>query len=260
MINYSELEETRILKKRRLVKEVEDAITIMPVQAPVAAEYLIEEHDMLRIFRQWRQPIRLFGESQEMRLARVKALDSGELRPKAQTNQVMTMLEANEKSLAESLVKGKNDLVAISGEESQAETDFTNTGRISLKLLKSNQKLTCALLLIFFKRLLSEWDAHISEQSEDHRRSATGRQSTSILLQTQQFIKPLFRGLKKDTLGADVLKQLTLIVYHINRREYNEADSAYMTLSIGNAAWPLGVTSVRFLILTLACMNVQMIQ
>jgi pre-mRNA-splicing factor 18 len=42
----------------------------------------------------------------------------------------------------------------------------------------------------------------------------------------------------------DVLRLLAEIVHHMQLRQYQKANDAYLRLSIGNAAWPIGVTSV----------------
>ena len=43
---------------------------------------------------------------------------------------------------------------------------------------------------------------------------------------------------------ADVVRHLAEIVHHMQNRSYQRANDAYLRLSIGNAAWPIGVTSV----------------
>jgi len=43
---------------------------------------------------------------------------------------------------------------------------------------------------------------------------------------------------------ADVIRYLAEIVHHMQTRSYQRANDAYLRLSIGNAAWPIGVTSV----------------
>lgn len=57
-------------------------------------------------------------------------------------------------------------------------------------------------------------------------------------------MKPLFKGLRTRELSEDVVRLLAEVVYHMQQRNYQKANDAYLRLSIGNAAWPLGVTSV----------------
>jgi len=42
----------------------------------------------------------------------------------------------------------------------------------------------------------------------------------------------------------DVVKHLAEIVYYMQIRSYQKANDSYLRMSIGNAAWPIGVTSV----------------
>ena len=45
-------------------------------------------------------------------------------------------------------------------------------------------------------------------------------------------------------MADDVLRCMSEIVHHMQTRQYQKANDAYLRLSIGNAAWPIGVTSV----------------
>ena len=42
----------------------------------------------------------------------------------------------------------------------------------------------------------------------------------------------------------DLIELLAEIMRHLNNREYQMANDAYMRMSIGRAAWPMGVTQV----------------
>lgn len=45
-------------------------------------------------------------------------------------------------------------------------------------------------------------------------------------------------------LEQDVLRLLAEIIHYAQNRSYQRANDAYLRLSIGNAAWPIGVTMV----------------
>lgn len=47
-----------------------------------------------------------------------------------------------------------------------------------------------------------------------------------------------------QALPADVLGRLSEIVHHMQSRQYQRANDSYLRLSIGTAAWPIGVTMV----------------
>ena len=43
-----------------------------------------------------------------------------------------------------------------------------------------------------------------------------------------------------------MLHRLAEIVHHMQKRQYQRANDAYLRLSIGNAPWPIGVTMVGY--------------
>lgn len=45
-------------------------------------------------------------------------------------------------------------------------------------------------------------------------------------------------------LDANVVRLLAEMIHSMQLRSYQKANDAYLRLSIGNAAWPIGVTSV----------------
>ncbi len=57
-------------------------------------------------------------------------------------------------------------------------------------------------------------------------------------------LKPLRKKLKEKQLESAILDKLAIMVQYCNVNDYTSANSEYMKLAIGNAAWPLGVTSV----------------
>lgn len=49
-----------------------------------------------------------------------------------------------------------------------------------------------------------------------------------------------------QNLPADVLGRLGEIMHNMQIRQYQRANDSYLRLSIGNAAWPIGVTMVGY--------------
>lgn len=76
------------------------------------------------------------------------------------------------------------------------------------------------------------------------KRTSQGKVAAATQVQSAQNLKPLFKGLRTRDLGEDVVTLLAEVVYYMQQRNYQKANDAYLRLSIGNAAWPLGVTSV----------------
>lgn len=74
--------------------------------------------------------------------------------------------------------------------------------------------------------------------------SNSGRTASAIQVQSAEYLKPLFRSLRKRELPPDVLMRIAEIVHYMQKREYRNANDSYLQLSIGNAPWPIGVTMV----------------
>jgi len=62
--------------------------------------------------------------------------------------------------------------------------------------------------------------------------------------QTVEYLRPLFRHLRKRTLPAELLAGIDLMASAMAGRNYLAAADFYTRMAIGNAAWPIGVTSV----------------
>lgn len=78
------------------------------------------------------------------------------------------------------------------------------------------------------------------------KRSTQGKLAAATQVQSAEYLKPLFKQLRSRTMAADVLAKLAEIVHFMQKREYQKANDAYLRLSIGNAAWPIGVTMVGY--------------
>lgn len=91
---------------------------------------------------------------------------------------------------------------------------------------------------------MKEWEEWMDNRPEEIRRSTQGKLAAANQIQSAQSLKPLFRSLRSRDLAPDVLRLLAEIVHHMQSRSYQKANDAYLRLSIGNAAWPIGVTSV----------------
>lgn len=65
-----------------------------------------------------------------------------------------------------------------------------------------------------------------------------------LLPETKKSFFPLLVRLRKGTLPQDLVTSLATVLYHLQVNELHLATESYMKLSIGNVAWPIGVTSV----------------
>jgi len=64
------------------------------------------------------------------------------------------------------------------------------------------------------------------------------------MVQCKDNMRPLFRKLEKGEIEEGILEPVVEIVKAAQERRYVDANDGYLTLSIGKAAWPIGVTMV----------------
>ncbi|RAH73247.1 mRNA splicing protein PRP18 [Aspergillus aculeatinus CBS 121060] len=99
-------------------------------------------------------------------------------------------------------------------------------------------------LASYFTMVLKEWEAALANRDVSVKQSLQGRQAFNAMVQSRENMKPLFRKFEKGDLDAGVLEHVVEIVHKAQLRRYVDANDAYLRLSIGKAAWPIGVTMV----------------
>ena len=197
----------------------------------------LDDHTVKVKLRAKGLPVTLFGESGEERLLRLQKEESVEQKPKPVTFKYL--LEKTERELDESSLL-QSDLVEASTTKILEDID---TRGISVDLVKNDLDAACNLLHAFYQRLLKEWDLHLNSRPEEWKRSPPGKLQTITYGQTVEHLKLFWRGLEKRALASDILERLAAIAQHLQNREYMLANDTYIRLSIGNAPWPIGVTS-----------------
>ncbi|KAK3548986.1 hypothetical protein QTP70_024813 [Hemibagrus guttatus] len=92
--------------------------------------------------------------------------------------------------------------------------------------------------------LLGVWAKDLNSREDHIKRSVQGKLNSATQKQTESYLKPLFRKLRKKTLSQDIKESITDIIKFMLQREYVKANDAYLQMAIGNAPWPIGVTMV----------------
>lgn len=96
----------------------------------------------------------------------------------------------------------------------------------------------------FLKGLLKEWESDLEARPASIANTVAGRNESKTLKQCKDYIRPLFKQLKRRRLEAGMQAHLTKIVEFAQQGEFVKAHDAYMDVAIGRAAWPIGVTMV----------------
>ncbi|RMJ06896.1 hypothetical protein CDV36_013499 [Fusarium kuroshium] len=96
-------------------------------------------------------------------------------------------------------------------------------------------------LASYFTMVLTEYERAMESEKRDTSASKT---AYNAMVQTRENMKPLFRKFEQGELDDDILKPIIEIVQALQERRYVDANDGYLRLSIGKAAWPIGVTMV----------------
>ncbi|KAI9850935.1 MAG: mRNA splicing protein prp18 [Thelocarpon superellum] len=97
-------------------------------------------------------------------------------------------------------------------------------------------------LASYFSMVLKEWEAALDQRPANVKDSHQGKAAYHAMTQAKEDMRPLFRRLERGEL--EVLEPVVEIVKAAQERRYVDANDGYLQLSIGKAAWPIGVTMV----------------
>jgi pre-mRNA-splicing factor 18 len=187
-------------------------------------------------------PVRLFGETDQDRMKRLRQVESQE--EKVGHTPFASFVDGANKGLDEDMVKDQ----AAKSEEKYAveinEMSVIDTTGISIDLFKNDPEFCYSLVSTFLKRLQAEWGLYLQNRSDDEKQSREGKLHSAVHAQTIEHLRPLYKRLKKRDLKEDVMERIVDMCYYVQLREYIKANDAYMRLSIGNAPWPVGVVNV----------------
>nr|GLL30687.1 pre-mRNA-splicing factor 18 [Ipomoea trifida] len=223
----------------------------------------LSRQEVIRRLRFLKQPVTLFGEDDEARLDRLKyvlkaglfEVDDSDM-TEGQTNDFLrdiVELKKRQKSGILSERKRKATEDAEDKEGGGGDDDLSGDGGSSgvdydkdLKRMKTNFEELCDedKILVFFKRLLNEWNQELDEMTETEKRTAKGKSMVATFKQCARYLNPLFKFCRKKVLPDDIRQALLLMVQCCIERDYLAAMDHYIKLAIGNAPWPIGVTMV----------------
>lgn len=194
-------------------KEGEDEDTSVPEEDDIGDEELVAK------LRALEEPARLFGETHKQRLKRYKKrIGADSLAAIMTDGPIPTTLQ---------LVPGKDMLVNLKVPKDKDAREF---------LFRQ--------LASYFTMLLTEWEITLARREDDVKESYQGKQAYAAMVQARENMRPLFKKLEKFDLPDSVLEPVVEIVHAAQARRYVDANDGYLRLSIGNAAWPIGVTMV----------------
>ncbi|GAA5870553.1 hypothetical protein JCM1840_004799 [Sporobolomyces johnsonii] len=240
------------------------------VDASKPEAFNISNDEAIRRLRAKGQPIRLFAESDKDRRLRLRALELIEERTEGQRNDFMRAMEGQELGLeleevarrvnggkgegAKEQDKGKGkgkEGAVVPAKEGEDGDDGPKEPKpkdeevlVDLELVKTNPHKIYPQIYHALKRVLKEWEQSLADRPESVKRSTQGKVAAATQATSAEYLKPLFKSLRKRDLAPDVLLAVAEITFYMQTREYLRANDSYLRLSIGNAPWPIGVTMV----------------
>jgi hypothetical protein len=186
---------------------------------PVPTDEDIEDEELTAKLRALDEPIRLFGETHKQRLKRYKKrIGADNLAAITTDGPIPTTLQ---------LVPEKDMLV-----EPKVPKD------------KEGREFLFRQLASYFTMVLKEWDVTLARRDQDVKDSYQGKQAYAAMVQARENMRPLFKKLEKFDVPDSIIEPVVDIVRAAQERRYVDANDGYLRLSIGNAAWPIGVTMV----------------
>lgn len=212
--------------------------------------------------RDQKQPITLFGESSNERVARFIAIVTGGMNPAG-------LSESSKKRKLEDVESEDDEEVINSGEEDNDDDDDNEDDNFSRHSVEQQAKRTRRdpkepiiyydptiqhhkiegysaekIIYKFFRSLIKQWEFDLSERSTVDKGRVKGRNEVKAQKQCKDHIRPLFRLLKKKEVPPDILHNLRNMVQWCEEGHFVKANDEYMRTAIGNAPWPMGLTMV----------------
>eukprot|EP00871_Galdieria_phlegrea_P000131 jgi/Galph1/1118/GphlegSOOS_G5791.1 len=202
----------------------------------------LSKAEIIKRLRESSEPATLFGESDYDRYIRLRDLELKDWEEsKGQRNIFQQKLrqfkERDERENFYRVTEADLPSKGRAAQRAKEEMDVSEEG-------PENCSSTEEYCFRYMRRMLKMWKAEVEQLDDDTRRTAAGRKTLATFEQTKEYLKPLFKKLKKQQLDKGILKSLEKILKFVEQREYVMANDEYLRLAIGNAPWPVGATMV----------------
>ncbi|XP_043570113.1 pre-mRNA-splicing factor 18 isoform X1 [Chiloscyllium plagiosum] len=230
----------------------ENAASSNPVlELELAEEKLpmtLSRQEVIRRLRERGEPIQLFGETDYEAFQRLRKIEilTPEINKGLRNDLKAAMDKIDQQYLNEIVAgqehgeeEGQNDLKVH--EENTTIEELEALGESLGQGDDSKDMDTITKVLRF---LLDVWAKDLNAREDYLKCSVQGKLAGATHKQTESYLKPLFRKLRKKTLSQDIKESITDIIKFMLQREYVKANDAYLQMAIGNAPWPIGVTMV----------------
>ncbi|XP_014826574.1 PREDICTED: pre-mRNA-splicing factor 18 isoform X2 [Poecilia mexicana] len=208
----------------------------------------LSRQEVIRRLRERGEPIRLFGESDYDAFQRLRKIEI--LTPevnKGLRNDLKAAMDKIDQQYLNEIVGGTE-----SGEPDTQHDLKVHEENTTIEELEALGKTLGTgddsgdqdVIAKFLKFLLGVWAKDLNSREDHVKRSVQGKVASATHSQTESYLEPLFKKLRKKNLPSDIKESITDIIKFMLEREYVQANDAYLQMAIGNAPWPIGVTMV----------------
>lgn len=177
----------------------------------------LPKQEVIRRLRFLKQPVTLFGEDDEARLDRLRfvlkaglfEVDDSDM-TEGQTNDFLRdIVELKKRQKTGILSDRKRKATEDANEDKEGgggDDDLSGDGASSgvdhdkdLKRMKTNFEELCQedKILVFFKKLLNEWNQELDEMTDAEKRTARGKSMVATFKQCARYLHPLFKFCRK---------------------------------------------------------------
>ncbi|XP_068132243.1 pre-mRNA-splicing factor 18 isoform X2 [Hyperolius riggenbachi] len=208
----------------------------------------LSRQEVIRRLRERGEPIRLFGETDYDSFQRLRKIEI--LAPevnKGLRNDLKAALDKIDQQYLNEIVAGPEQTEEDTQNDLKVHEENTTIEELEAlgeSLGQGDDNKDMDIINKVLKFLLGVWAKDLNAREDYVKRSVHGKLASATQKQTESYLKPLFRKLRKKNLPADIKESITDIIKYMLQREYVKANDAYLQMAIGNAPWPIGVTMV----------------
>uniref|UniRef100_A0A6M2DR32 Pre-mRNA-splicing factor 18 n=1 Tax=Xenopsylla cheopis TaxID=163159 RepID=A0A6M2DR32_XENCH len=209
---------------------------------------VLSRSEVIRKLRERRQPILLFGESEEQAFHRLRQSEISEPEiNRGLRNDFQAAMEQVDQAILDEMVESNifNNSKHQHPEDylTEESTTYEDIQQMAKRLGKGNREHDMMVIMTLLQFLMKQWYVQL-EKSKTKNLSTKEKIARATFNQTRDYLRPLLRKLKSKSLPDDICDSLCEITRHLLDRNYIMASDSYLEMAIGNAPWPIGVTMV----------------
>ena len=203
----------------------------------------LTSNEIINRLRKRGQPIKLFGETELMTYQRLRKLELVEPEEsEGSKNDMKILMEKMENESNSNIAKDSSSTETYNVKVKPTGVTFIELAKQGLEITQHDWKYDAGVVHKFCQLMLQLWGEDLNSRHLDVKKCQQGRLEAARFLQTVDYLKPLIRKLKSETLEEEMLDSLANVVYWSLKKEYVQANDSYLQMAIGNAPWPIGVT------------------